>query len=105
MIYILLDYFLIMILKKIGVLSLAKVYSALMTLMGLIFGLFFTLINFSLPTLSEVPGPYNLIGVWAIIFLPIFYGILGFVAGGTTAWIYNLVAKYIGGLELDFDKN
>ena len=43
--------------------------------------------------------------VWAIIFLPIFYGILGFVAGGTTAWIYNLVAKYIGGLELDFDKN
>jgi len=34
-----------------------------------------------------------------VIFLPIIYAILGFIVGVITAFIYNLVAKWTGGVE------
>ncbi len=34
-----------------------------------------------------------------LIIFPIVYGIIGFVAGAITALIYNLVAKFTGGIE------
>jgi hypothetical protein len=44
-----------------------------------------------------------LFGVGFIIFLPIFYGILGFIGGLITAWTYNLVARFAGGLEIELE--
>jgi hypothetical protein len=44
-----------------------------------------------------------LFGVGSIIFLPIFYGILGFIGGLITAWTYNLVARFAGGLEIELE--
>ena len=40
-------------------------------------------------------------GFGAIIFFPIVYGITGAICGGIGAAIYNLVAGWIGGLEMD----
>lgn len=91
-----------MILKKIGVLSLAKIYGALMAIMGFIIGLFFGLINYTIGG-AEL-NPYGFIGAWAIIFFPILYGVMGFAAGAFTAGVFNLITKYVGGLELEFDK-
>jgi hypothetical protein len=34
-----------------------------------------------------------------IIFLPIIYAVLGFIAGVIMAFVYNLVAKWTGGVE------
>jgi Transmembrane domain of unknown function (DUF3566) len=34
-----------------------------------------------------------------IIFLPVIYAVVGFIAGVITALIYNLVAKWTGGVE------
>ena len=34
-----------------------------------------------------------------IIFIPVIYAILGFIAGIIVAFIYNLVAKWTGGIE------
>jgi hypothetical protein len=34
-----------------------------------------------------------------MIFLPIIYAVLGFIGGVITAFIYNLVAKWTGGIE------
>ena len=42
------------------------------------------------------------IGAIFAIFLPIIYGIAGFIAGIISAFVYNLVAKWTGGLELTF---
>lgn len=42
------------------------------------------------------------IGAIFAIFLPIFYAIAGFIAGIISALVYNLVAKWTGGLELTF---
>jgi hypothetical protein len=35
--------------------------------------------------------------------MPVFYGVLGFVMGAVWAFVYNLAAQSIGGLELQLD--
>jgi len=40
-------------------------------------------------------------GMGAIVFLPIFYGVMGIVMGALTAVLYNLFAGLVGGIELD----
>jgi len=42
-----------------------------------------------------------LFGVGAIVALPIFYGLLGFIFALIGAAVYNLVASWVGGVELD----
>jgi|HubBroStandDraft_2_1064218.scaffolds.fasta_scaffold98041_2 hypothetical protein len=42
------------------------------------------------------------IGAVLAIFLPIVYAVGGFIAGVISAFAYNLVAKWTGGLELTF---
>jgi hypothetical protein len=42
-----------------------------------------------------------LFGSGAVIFLPIFYGLLGFVMAAIGAALYNLISQFVGGLELD----
>ena len=44
-----------------------------------------------------------LFGVGAVIFMPLFYGALGFITGIITAALYNLVAGWIGGVELQLE--
>ena len=92
-----------MIVKRVGPLSLAKITGVLYALMGLIFGTVISLI--SLVGSSFVPkeaGPMSMLfGVAAVIALPIFYGVVGFIMTLIGAALYNLVAGWVGGVELD----
>jgi hypothetical protein len=42
-----------------------------------------------------------LFGVGAIILLPICYGILGFIGTLIMAWLFNIAAGIVGGVEVD----
>lgn len=93
-----------MIVKRIGPLSLAKISGMLYGLMGLIIGAFISL--FSVVGGAFAPGKDAgvvgmLFGAAAIVILPIFYGLLGFVMSLIGAALYNLVAGWVGGVELD----
>jgi len=99
-----------MVIRRVGVGSAAKVGGALYAVIGLIIGLFvaaFSLLGAGIAAQAgagDVPsfiGP--LFGVGAIIFAPIFYGILGLIGFALAAAIYNLVAGMTGGLELDVE--
>ena len=37
------------------------------------------------------------------IFMPVFYGIFGFIFGIISAAIYNLIARWIGGIEVEVE--
>lgn len=42
-------------------------------------------------------------GIGFLIFIPVMYAAMGFVFGVLSAWIYNLLAGWMGGLELEFE--
>jgi hypothetical protein len=93
-----------MIVRRVGPLSCAKVMGMLYALMGLIFGACISLFSFigSAFAPKELPGGFGILfGVGAIIVLPIFYGILGFITSLIGAALYNLVASWVGGVEMD----
>lgn len=40
----------------------------------------------------------------AIIVVPIFYSVLGFILVALSCWIYNLVAGWVGGIEVEVEE-
>jgi hypothetical protein len=95
-----------MVIKSIGVLSMGKMMGAVYAAMGLIFGAFVSLISVvGAVAVNQQQGGGAfaplVFGVGSVVFLPIFYGIIGFVGGIIGAAIYNLVAGVVGGVELD----
>ena len=89
-------------LKRLGVLSVGLMTGVIYGLIGLIAGIFITLISVVAGGVFDQAGFGYLLGVGSIIFLPIFYGIAGFIGGLITALIYNLAAKFTGGIEMEF---
>jgi len=88
--------------KKIGVLSFAKILGLLYAIFGLIVGALFSL--FPLTGFVGAADVGLFFGTASIIIFPIIYGIMGFIGGLITAFFYNLVAGKIGGLELEITK-
>jgi hypothetical protein len=85
--------------KKIGVLSAAKVYAAMGAVGGLFVGAFMTLLGATAK--GSAGGLLAGIGVLAIIILPVIYAILCFVLGAVGAFLYNVIAQTIGGVEVE----
>ncbi|MBU1320132.1 MAG: hypothetical protein KKG33_11160 [candidate division Zixibacteria bacterium] len=92
-----------MILKRIGPFSCAKVSAVLYAILGLIIGLVFSLIALAGAFASDSPAA-ALFGVGAVIMFPILYGCIGFISGALSAWLYNRVVGWIGGIEVEFDQ-
>ena len=95
-----------MVIKRIAPLSVAKIAGTLYAIMGLIFGCIVSLIVLSggFASAAETSPFANLgamVGVGAIIILPIFYGGIGFVGMLIAAWLYNVISGLVGGIELD----
>lgn len=97
-------------LKRIGPGSAFKVGLVTYAFLGLIIGAcfaFFSMIARSIGGLagSEAGVGARVLGMGfglgAIIVMPIMYGIIGGIGGALGALIYNLVAGWIGGLEVD----
>ncbi len=100
--------------KRIGALSAGKVTGALYALIGLIFGVIFALFSLlgivigSLASASfdsSTAALFSGVGVAiaSVIFLLVLYGILGFISGLISAFLYNVVAGLIGGIEVDVE--
>ncbi len=88
--------------KKIGVLSLAKVLGLLYVFIGLIIGVIIILITFLSPESNTSSIAITLIS--GIILFPILYGFLGFISGLLMGYLYNLTTSWIGGIEVEIKK-
>ena len=101
-----------MVIRHVGVWSVARLYGALSGAMGLIIGGFIALASMAGGALGAfgqgnqaASGPLAMMfGVGAVILFPLFYGVLGMVAGAIGAGLYNLFAGMMGGVELDIQQ-
>lgn len=92
--------------KRIGPGSAFKVGLALYGFLGLVLGVVFALISMVGGSLAPAPqiGVLRMFfGVGAIIVVPVCYGIIGGIGAVIIALLYNLVAGWVGGLEVDIN--
>lgn len=92
-----------MVIRRIGPLSCAKLAGVLYAAMGLIIGAFFSLAAIVGGFAAADSGDAAfaaIFGIGAVVFLPLFYGALGFVTTLIAAWLYNVAAGVVGGVEI-----
>jgi hypothetical protein len=99
--------------KKLGILSVAKMQGVMGLVIGLIIGVIYGLIiiAYSLLGASILKGNSSLavggggvvVGIVAMIAIPIIYGIIGFIGGAIGALLYNLFAGMVGGVEIEVE--
>ena len=88
-------------LKRINVLKFAFISALTYALISLI------LIPFMLVSMAiGGSGTAGVIGggIAMIILLPVIYGIVGFIGGLIGGGLYNLISKWIGGLEFEVEE-
>ncbi len=96
------------VIRRLGVLSVAKLQGTLYALLGLLAGAVFALFSLFGAAIGSSMGSDShgslfgaVLGVGAIVFFPVVYGLLGFVVGLLAAALYNLVAGITGGIEIE----
>jgi hypothetical protein len=91
-------------LRSVGVLSVAKVSGIFYGAMGLLFVPFFLLFSMIAAVAGKQTGAPAFpaaIGVVLALIMPILYAGFGFLFGALGAFVYNLVAGWIGGIEME----
>ena len=93
-----------MVIKRVGVMSVGKLYGVMCAALGLIFGILFAAIGSLGAGFASASGssamPFAGIGIAAVFVIPIVYGIFGFIGGRISAVLYNVFAGIVGGIEV-----
>ena len=82
--------------RRVAPLQVAKVMGIMYAIAGLLFAPFFALAWRAAP---EAQG----FGTGFVFALPFLYGILGFVFTAIAAAVYNMVAGWVGGIEVELE--
>lgn len=97
-----------MVVKRVAPLPAAKVLGVLYALGGLLVGGLVSVISIVGGAIGagDDGSPFGglLFGAGAIIVLPIFYGVLGFIMTLIGAALYNVVASFVGGIEIEVEQ-
>ena len=88
--------------KKLGVMSVAKIEGALGVVIGLIIGILVFVAGSVASAMTGTPSVGSL-GPLSIIIFPVVYGIMLFIFGAIFAWVYNVIAGRIGGIQIDLE--
>jgi len=91
--------------RRFGVLQMAKVLGVVYFLMTAIFCIpagFFLMLMGGLQGQEGLMG--GAIGGIGMFFLPVLYGVGGFIGGAILAAIYNVVAGLVGGIEVELQQ-
>jgi hypothetical protein len=93
-------------LRKIGVVSVMKLFFVVYFLLGFLVGLGITLFSVVMSSAlgnaagNAIPGGMWLFGPLAVVVMPLLYGTIGALFSGLGALIYNLLAAYVGGVQV-----
>lgn len=98
--------------KKLGILSVAKMYAAIMLVVSLLisipYGLIIMIFGAAMMGTGQsggmaAAGGSVVAGLAVMIILPIIYSAMGFVFGALGAVLYNLFANFVGGIEVEVE--
>ncbi len=102
--------------RKMGILSVAKIYALMMLVMSLLISIPYGLIIIVFSLIGgvgagskdglaglAVGGGGVVMGLIIMIGLPIFYCLIGFIAGILSAVVYNIFAGIVGGVEIEVE--
>lgn len=99
--------------RKLGILSVAKIYAVIMLVISLLISIPYGLIIivYSLfgagmmkgEAAFAVGGGGVVLGIGIMIGLPILYGVLGFIGGALGALVYNIFSGIVGGIEIEVE--
>ncbi len=99
--------------KSVGILSIAKIYGAMGFIIGLLIGLMYGLMIIAMSLIGATAGRGSealamggggiVVGIIAIIAIPIMYGFFGFISGLIGGLIYNIFAGIVGGIEIEVE--
>jgi hypothetical protein len=100
--------------KKIKIMSLAKIAMLFGVLPGIIYGIQIGLASTVSPLTFAEATSYAMqdpivalqayliaLGWWSLIIAPILIGSVYFVAGIIVAWLYNMFVKAVGGIKIE----
>jgi hypothetical protein len=93
-----------MVVKSVGVASVAKMYGAISAGVGLVIGVCIALasmIGAGLAETTEGAMFAPIFGVGAVVMMPILYGVMGVIGGAIGAVLYNVFAGMVGGVTLN----
>jgi hypothetical protein len=92
------------VLKHIAPLQLGKVFGLLYGVLGLLFVPFFLIMATVTPQLPPGQrGVFAIMGLGFAVAAPLIYGVMGFLFGVIGGALYNLVAKWVGGIEVEVE--
>jgi len=88
--------------KKLDVVVYAKVMAAIMAVFGLVYGVLIAALGAMIAGLMPGGGATAAgFGLLSIVLFPIMCAIMGFIIGAVGAFIYNLVARKVGGIVFE----
>ena len=93
------------IVRRVGVVSVGKIYGAISAAIGFLIGLVFALLSMVGAGLSGQDGAVfgALFGVGSIVLFPLLYGAMGFLGGMLGAALYNVFAGAVGGVRVELE--
>jgi cyanate permease len=88
-------------LKSVNAMSAGKVSGLLYAALAVLFIPFFLIVALLAPKADNQPS--TVVFVMLAIIAPFLYGAMGFLFGAGSAWVYNLAAGWIGGIEIQLE--
>ena len=93
-----------MIIRRIEPGSAAKVGGTLYALIGLLIGTLLSVAGLAGMGIGGRGSAFSgLFGVGAVVILPLVYGGIGFIGMYIMASLYNLISKWVGGLNIEVE--
>jgi uncharacterized membrane protein YhdT len=91
------------VLKSVEIFSWAKIHALFGIVFGLFYGVLFTVIGAAMGLSQGMPGIPRMetFGFISIIVFPIIFAIMGFICGAIMAFLYNLFASAVGGVQIE----
>ena len=88
------------VLKKVAIWPFARMNLIISAILGLLLGIVMAILLRSGYESIALPG---MSPAAAILVYPLAYGLVGLVLSAFTAWLYNMLAASVGGIELEFE--